>query len=59
MKKRIPYGIGDFEIIRRENYYYIDKTRIIEELENHRYPFLGKATGTVRAAEQGRYIKRV
>jgi hypothetical protein len=39
MKKRIPYGIGDFEIIRRENYYYIDKTRIIEELENHRYPF--------------------
>jgi hypothetical protein len=39
MKKRIPYGIGDFEIIRRENYYYIDKTKIIEELENHRYPF--------------------
>jgi len=39
MKKRIPYGIGDFESIRTKNYYYIDKTKIIEELENHRYPF--------------------
>ncbi len=39
MKKRIPYGIGDFETIRKENYYYIDKTRIIKELEKHRYPF--------------------
>ncbi|MFW6262917.1 MAG: AAA family ATPase [Thermotogota bacterium] len=39
MKKRIPYGIGDFESIRKENYYYIDKTKIIEELEKHRYPF--------------------
>jgi len=25
MKKRIPYGIGDFELIRREEYYYVDK----------------------------------
>ena len=39
MKKRIPYGIGDFETLRKENYYYIDKTWVIEELENHRYPF--------------------
>src|SRR6056297_3160612 len=39
MKKRIPYGIGDFETVRNENYYYVDKTKIIQELENHRYPF--------------------
>jgi hypothetical protein len=40
MKKRIPYGIGNFETLRNENYYYIDKTKIIEKLESHRYPFL-------------------
>ena len=39
MKKRIPYGIGDFESLILENYYYVDKTRIIEDLEMHRYPF--------------------
>ena len=33
MKKRIPYGIGDFETIRKDNYYYVDKTKIIKELE--------------------------
>src|SRR6056297_3389160 len=39
MKKRIPYGIGDFETIRNGNYYYVDKTKTIKELEKHRYPF--------------------
>lgn len=39
MKKGIPYGIGDFETIRNGNYYYVDKTNIIRELEKHRYPF--------------------
>src|SRR6056297_1235097 len=39
MKKRIPYGIGDFESIRKDNMYYIDKTKIIEYLEMHQYPF--------------------
>ena len=39
VKKRIPYGIGDFETIRNGNYYYVDKTKIIQELEKHRYPF--------------------
>jgi len=39
MKKKIPYGIGDFETIRKDNYYYVDKTKIIKELEKHRYPF--------------------
>jgi len=40
MKKRIPYGIGDFEKIRKDGMYYVDKTAIIEELEQHQYPFL-------------------
>jgi len=40
MKKRLPYGIGDFEKIRKEGMYYVDKTAIIEELERHQYPFL-------------------
>ena len=39
MKKRIPYGIGDFEKIRKENFYYVDKTQIIKDLEKHQYPF--------------------
>ncbi len=39
MKKRVPYGVGDFETIRKENMYYIDKTSIIEKLERHQYPF--------------------
>ena len=31
--KKIPYGISNFEQLRRENYLYIDKTRYIELLE--------------------------
>ena len=31
--KRIPYGISDFRRIMEENYYYVDKTRFIEEVE--------------------------
>lgn len=38
--KKIPYGISDFEIIRKENYYYIDKTGFIKSLEDSsRYIF--------------------
>ena len=32
--KKIPYGISNFETIQTDNYYYIDKTRYIEILEN-------------------------
>ena len=39
MKRGIPYGIGDFGTIRRENYTYVDKTRVIPALEEYRYPF--------------------
>ena len=31
--KRIPYGISDFRLIAEENYYYVDKTRFIEQVE--------------------------
>ena len=38
--KRIPYGISDFEIMIKEEYYYIDKTKFIEEIERSpRYLF--------------------
>jgi len=32
--KKLPYGISDFKILREENYYYVDKTRFIREIEN-------------------------
>ncbi|MCK4765373.1 MAG: AAA family ATPase [Candidatus Aminicenantes bacterium] len=38
--KRIPYGISDYELIRAENYYYVDKTPYLETLEKTgRYVF--------------------
>jgi len=38
--KKNPYGITDFEIIRKENYYYIDKTKFIKTIEDSpRYLF--------------------
>jgi len=37
-KKAIPVGIEDFERIIREDYYYVDKTMLIEELLINRAP---------------------
>ena len=34
-RKKLPIGIEDFEKIRKENFYYIDKTGLIKELLNH------------------------
>ena len=31
--KKIPYGVSDFEKIQKENFYYVDKTRFIEIIE--------------------------
>ena len=31
---KYPYGISNFETVRTENYYYVDKTEYIEKLEN-------------------------
>ena len=41
-RKRIPYGIPNFDSIRTENYLYVDKTRFIEmiEKEDAKYQFL-------------------
>jgi hypothetical protein len=38
---KLPYGISDFNDIRTENFFYVDKTRYIEELErlNAKYLF--------------------
>ena len=33
MMKQIPYGLTDFGRIQKENYYYVDKTMFIPELE--------------------------
>ncbi len=39
--KRIPYGIQGFEMLRRDNCYYVDKTRFIPEIEYaNKYFFL-------------------
>lgn len=32
--KKIPYGISDYGLLIKDNYYYIDKTMYLEELEN-------------------------
>ena len=32
-RKRIPYGMMNFAVIRREDYYYVDKTRFIPMIE--------------------------
>lgn len=34
-RKKLPIGIEDFEKIRKENFYYIDKTGLIRELLNN------------------------
>ncbi|MCP5101814.1 MAG: AAA family ATPase [bacterium] len=31
--KEIPYGISDFELIRKENYYYVDKTQYLKTIK--------------------------
>ena len=32
--KKIPYGLSDYKLIKSENYYFVDKTKYIEILEN-------------------------
>lgn len=38
MKKRIPYAVANLEEIREENYFFVDKTRFLEELEIYMIP---------------------
>ena len=30
---RLPYGVSDFNMIREKNFYYVDKTRFIRDIE--------------------------
>ena len=32
--KKLPYGISNYEELVKDNYYYVDKTKYIEKLEN-------------------------
>ena len=38
--KKLPYGISDYERIKEINYYYVDKTKYIEKLENLAEPYI-------------------
>lgn len=39
--KQVPYGISDYGLIRKGNYYYVDKTRYLKSIESaSRYLFL-------------------
>ena len=38
--KKLPYGISDYERIVENDYYYVDKTKYIEKLENLAEPYI-------------------
>ncbi|MCP4136274.1 MAG: AAA family ATPase [bacterium] len=38
--KMIPYGISNYELLKSENYYFVDKTRYIEKLESQGSQYL-------------------
>ncbi|MDY5826896.1 MAG: AAA family ATPase, partial [Candidatus Limisoma sp.] len=43
MAKRFPIGIQDFEGLRRDGYYYVDKTALVYDLANtNKYYFLSR-----------------
>ena len=51
-KKRLPVGIESFEELRRDNFYYVDKTRLIEQLIEK----WGKATLFTRPRRFGKSL---
>ena len=38
--KKLPYGISNYEMLVKNNYYYVDKTKYIEQLENLGEPYI-------------------
>jgi hypothetical protein len=38
MKRRIPYAVANYEEIIRDQYYFVDKTRFIHEIEHYKIP---------------------
>jgi hypothetical protein len=39
-KIKLPYGVSNFKRLIRDGYYYIDKTRYIEQLEDNPEPYI-------------------
>ena len=37
---KLPYGISNFEGLVRDNYYYADKTKYIEQIEEYDEPYI-------------------
>lgn len=49
MAKGIPYGISDFSRLIDQNYYYVDKTHFIPQIEEiANYLFLIRPHGSAR-----------
>ena len=38
VKKKIPYAVSNYEELQEENYYFVDKTKYLEKLENYKAP---------------------
>ena len=38
--KKLPYGISNYEELVQDGYYYVDKTKYIEKLENMAEPYI-------------------
>ena len=38
--KKLPYGISDYERLQENGYYYVDKTRYVEKIENLPEPYI-------------------
>ena len=38
--KKLPYGISDYERLVENDYYYVDKTKYLEDLENLAQPYI-------------------
>ena len=38
--KKLPYGISDYQRLIENKYYYVDKTKHIEKLENLSEPYI-------------------
>ena len=38
--KKIPYGLSDFKRLKTENYFFIDKTKYLEIIENYNSNYL-------------------
>ena len=40
MQRRIPYAIANYEEIVKDHYHFVDKTRFIHVVENHKAPVM-------------------